>query len=335
MKTFDATAFAFPKTSGSKLVHLIAVVSLASFAMAASAQYPDKPITLVVPSQAGSTVDTMARAVAGAAAAELGQTIVVDNKAGADGQIGCSDVAKAAPDGYRLLFATGGGLVGVPAMRRMPPYDAVKDFTPIAGVSEFSFFMLVHPSFPARDMTEFVNYVKAHPGKVDYATGNMPGWMSMAYLSRAAGLDMVRIAYKGEPTAVVDLLTNRVQAMFATSSSVLPHIKTGQLRALATTLKKRSNLLPDVPTMKEAGQIEMPFGGGWVSVFGPAGVPKDIVDRLSKAFIAAVNRPAVLARMDQFGLVPNPLTPDELGAYVKAQTIVYRDAVRDMQIPVE
>jgi tripartite-type tricarboxylate transporter receptor subunit TctC len=319
----------------SKLVHLLAAVGLAGFAAAASAQqFPNRPITLVVPYQAGGAADAIARSVAEAAAAELGQPIIIDNKAGAEGQIGTLDVAKAPPDGYRLLLGGAGSLVLVPALRKTPPYDAVKDFTPVAGVSEFSFFMYVHPSLPAKNMVEFVNYAKANPGKINYATGNNQGLMSMAYLSRAAGLDMVKVPYKGETAAVADLITNRVQAIFATTSP-LPYVKTGQLRVLATTLTKRSNVLPDVPTMKEAGMKEVPFGGGWVAIFGPAGMPKDVVDRLSKAFIAANNRPEIHAKMDQIGLVPSPLKSDELGAYVKAQTIVYRDTVRDMKMPME
>ena len=334
MKAFSATGFTLAAVSKRKLVRLLGAISLAGFASVASAQYPNRPITLVVPYQAGNSTDAIARAVALAAAAELGQPIIVENKAGAEGQIGCLDVASAPADGYRVLLGGAGSLVMVPALRKTPPYDAVKDFTPIAGVSEYSFFMFVHPGLPAKNMVEFVNYVKANPGKINYGSANNGGFMSMAYLSRVAGLDMVRITYKGETTAATDLLTNRVQAMFGTST-LFPYVKAGQLRVLATTLTKRSNALPDVPTMKEAGQQEVPFGGGWVSIFGPAGMPRNIVDRLSKAFIAANNRPDIHAKMDQFALVPSPLTPDELGAYVKAQVIVYRDAVRDLKMTIE
>lgn len=334
MKAFAATAFSLAKMSRSKLLHLLAALSLAGLAAAASAQFPIKPITLVVPYQAGGSSDGMFRALAAAAAAELGQPVVVENKAGAEGQLGCLDVAKAPPDGYRLVAGGAGSLVLVPALRKSPPYDPVKDFTPIAGAVEFSFFLYVTPELPAKNLAEFVAYVKANPGKINYAIGNNIGLMSMGFLARTAGLDMVKVSYKGEMAAVTDMLTNRVQAMIATSAP-LSYVKAGKLRALATTLTKRSKLLPDVPTMKEAGQQEVPFGGGWVAIFGPAGMPKEIVDRLSKAFIAANNRPDIHAKADQFGLVPSPLTPDQLGAYVKAQVIVYRDTVRDMKMPVE
>ena len=147
-----------------------------------------------------------------------------------------------------------------PALRRTPPYDPVKDFTPIAGAVEFSFFLYVSPELPAKNLAEFVAYVKANPGKINYAIGNNIGFMSMGFLARTAGLDMVKVSYKGEMAAVTDMLTNRVQAMIATSAP-LSYVKAGKLRALATTLTKRSKLLPDVPTMKQAGQQEVPEQG--------------------------------------------------------------------------
>ena len=312
-----------------------AALALASlFATAANAQFPNKPITLIMPYPPGSSTDGLARAVAAAAGVELGQQVVVDNKPGADGLIACLDVAKAPPDGYRILFGTGGSLVAVPAIRKSPPYDAVKDFSPIAGLANFSHFLFVNASLPVTNMAEFISYVKANPGKVNYATGNNISLLTMAYLSRDAGLDMVKIPYKGEPPALIDLLANRVQAMSATALPI-PHAKSGHLRALVTTLPRRINLLPDVPTMQEAGQKDIPFGGGWVAFFGPAGMPGDIVERLSKALIAANKLPAVQARMEQFGLVPSPLSPEELGAHVKAQAIVYADAVRELKLPLE
>jgi tripartite-type tricarboxylate transporter receptor subunit TctC len=314
-----------------KLAALIFTTLLCS---GANAQFPNKPITLVMPYQAGSSTDGLARSVAAGASAELGQPVVVDNKPGADGLIACSDVAKAPPDGYRILFGTGGSLVAVPALRKVPPYDAVKDFTPIAGLADFSHFLFVNASLPVKNMAEFISYVKANPGKVNYGTGNNISLLTMAYLTRDAGLDMVKVPYKGEPAALIDLLANRVQAMSATALPV-PHAKSGALRALVTTLPKRVGMLPDVPTMQEAGLKEIPFGGGWVAFFGPAGMPKDVVDRLSRALIAAQKTPDVQARMDQFFLVPSPLRPEELGAHVRAQAVIYRDAVRELKLPME
>ncbi len=321
-------------TSRPTLARLLAIIGTTGFMTVATAQFPNKPITMVIPYMVGSSSEGIARSVAAAASAELGQPVVVDNKPGADGQIACLDVMKAAPDGYRILLGTGGSLVAVPALRKTPPYDAVKDFTPIAGLADFSHFVFVNTNLPAKNMAEFISYVKANPGKVNYGTGNNISLLTMAYLTRDAGLDMVRIPYKGEPATLIDLLANRVQVMSATALP-FPHVKSGALRALVTTLPKRISTLPDVPTMQESGLKEIPFGGGWVAFFGPAGMPKDVVDRLSRALIAAQKTPDVQARMDQFFLVASPLRPEELGAHVRAQAIVYRDAVRELKMPME
>lgn len=317
-----------------KAVRLLAAATLAGFATLASAQYPNKPITLVVPYQAGGAADGIARAAAEAASKEIGQAIVVDNKAGAEGQIGSQDVKNAPPDGYKILLAGAGSLVQVPALRKVPPYDAVKDFTPIAGTAEFSFFLYVHPSFPAKNLKEFVEYVKANPGKVNYATGNNQGLLSMEYMKQTLGLDMVKVSYKGEGAAMTDLLTNRVQAMFATSLGY-PHVKDGKLRVLATTLTKRSRLMPDVPTMTEGGQQAIPFGGGWVAIVGPAGLPKDITDKLSKAFLAANLKPEVEAKRDAVALAPMQMNAEQLGKHIANDVVLYRNAVRDYKLQQE
>lgn len=307
------------------------VLSGTGLAVMAQSSYPSRPVTLVVPFQAGGGADAVARAVAEAASKELGQAIVVENKPGADAQLGTLDVAKAAPDGYRILLGGAGGLLFVPALRKTPPYDPVKDFTPVAGVSEFSFFLYVNSKMPVKTLAEYVAYVKANPGKVSHATGNNQGIMSMAYLNRDAGMETVQVQYRGEPAAVLDLVSGQVQSMFATTVP-MPHVKTGQLRVLATTLAKRSKVYPDVPTMKEAGQKDLIFGGGWVAVFGPAGLPKDVTDKLGKAFSAAVAKPEVQARMQQLGLEPMPMNSQELADYTKAQAVVYRDAVRELKM---
>lgn len=313
------------------------LAAVASFALAAHlpalAQpgFPSKPVTLVVPFQAGGGADAVARAVAEAATKELGQNIVVENKPGADAQLGTSDVAKAPPDGYRILLGGAGGLLFVPALRKTPPYDPVKDFTPIAGVSEFSFFLYVNAKLPVNTLAEYVAYAKANPGKISYATGNNQSIMSMAYLNRDAGIDAVQVQYRGEPAAVLDLVSGQVQSSFATTVP-MPHVKTGSLKVLATTLSRRSKVFPDIPTMSEAGQKDLAFGGGWVAVFGPAGMPKDVVDKLGKAFTAAVGRPEVQAKMQQLGLEPMPMNSQQLGEYTKAQAVVYRDAVRELKL---
>lgn len=294
--------------------------------------FPTRPVTLVSPFLAGNTSDTIARAIAEVASKELGQPIIVEPKPGAEALIGIMDVNKAPADGYRVLWAGGGSLMGIPAMRKNPPFDPVTGFTPIAGSVDFSFFLYVNPSFPAKTMKEFIAYVKANPGKVDYATGNLQGRMIMSDVARKHGLNMTQVQYKGELGAAADLLTNRVQAMFATSS-VMNFVKEGKLRVLATTLPARSPLLPDVPSMREEGVAGGEFGGGWLGIFGPAGLPKPVTARLNKAFVAAFNDPTVQTRMRDAGLVYTPVTtPEALARFVKDERETYRRTAIDLDM---
>lgn len=312
---------------------LIAATCLSVISIAAAAQdFPTRTITLVSPYQAGGSADGIARAIAEAAAKDLGQPVVVEAKPGAEGLIGAGDVQKAKPDGYRLLWGGAGSLMVPPALRKNPPFDPVTAFTPVAASVDFSFFLYVHPSFPAKTMKEFIAYVKANPGKVSYATGNNQGLLTMADLEKKYGLDMVRVQYKGEVGASTDLLTNRVQAMWATTS-VLNFAKEGKLRVLSTTLAKRSELLPEVPTLREEGIDGAEFGGGWLGIFGPAGMPAPVVQRLNTAFVKAFNSPDVKAKMRTIGLVYTPYTTaPELAKYVMNQRDMYRKLAADLNM---
>ena len=315
---------------------LIAGLCLAAAALVAGAQtFPNKPITLVSPYLAGGSADGIARAIAEAAGRELGQAVVVEAKPGAEGLVGALDVAKAAPDGYRVLWGGAGSMMIVPALRKTPPFDPVTAFTPIAASVDFSFFLYVHPDFPAKTMKEFIDYARANPGKVAYATGNNQGLLTMADIALKHNLDLVKVQYKGEVAAAADLLTNRVQAMFGTTS-VLNFAREGKLRILVTTLPKRSPLLPDVPTMKEAGVPEVEFGGGWLGIYGPPGMGKPVVERLNKAFVAAFNHVDVQTKMQNAGLVYTPyLSVEELAKFTRDQRDLYRKTVKELSIPLE
>ncbi len=311
----------------------IAGLGLSMVAMAAGAQtastFPNRPITLVSPFLPGSA-DGMARMLAEIASKELGQPVIVEPKPGAEALIGMMDVLKAPNDGYRLLWAGGGSLMGVPAMRRNPPFDPVADFTPIAASVDFSFFMYVNPSFPAKTMKEFIAYAKANPGKVAYATGNVQGRMSMADIAKKHGLDMLQVQYKGEAAAATDLMTNRVQAMFGTTS-LLPLAKDGKLRILSTSLPKRSPLMPEIPTMREEGIAGAEFSGGWLGVSGPAGMQKAVVERLNKAFVFALNHPDTQKKMFDSGLIYTPHdTHEELVKFMKYERDLYRKTALDL-----
>ena len=291
------------------------------------AQYPNKPIRVVVPFPAGSSTDIVTRVLAASVSQAMGQQLVVDNKAGADGAIAAADVAKAAPDGYTLLMATNSPMSAVPALKKSPPYDPVNDFTPITDIGRYTFFILVHPSVPAKTLGELIEYARANPGKLNYATGNTTGIVSSAYFASLAGIQLVHVPYKGEPQAVTDLVAGRVQLMFCSSGTSLAHIRDGRLRPLVTTLAKRSQLLPEVPTIAEAGMPQFSITS-WAGLFGPARMPREVVERLNKEFVAAMGRADVQAAMEKQAFALSPSSPGELAAFVKEQMESYRRILR-------
>lgn len=309
------------------LSRLIAALALFGMVAAASAQsFPSKPIRIIVPFPAGSATDTITRILAGSVSQAVGQPVIVDNKAGADGAIAGSEVAKAAPDGYTLLMATNSPMSVVPVMRKDPPYDPVRDFTPITDVGRYTFFIVVHPSIPAKTLKELIAYAKTNPNRINYATGNTTGIVSTALFQSLAGIRMVHVPYKGEPQAMTDMLANRVQLIFASSTTSVPHIRDGKLRAIVTTLPKRSSILPDIPTIAEAGMPEFSIVS-WAALFGPAGMPREVTARLNKEFVAAMGRPDVQAAMEKQAFALSPSTPERLGAYVKEQLEAYRKVI--------
>ena len=290
-------------------------------------QYPNKPIRVIVPFPGGSATDTITRILANSVSQSIGQPLVVENKAGADGAIAGAEVAKAAPDGYTLLMATNSPLAAVPAMKKAPPYDPVADFTPITDVGRYTFFLYVHPSVPAKTFAELIAYAKANPGKLNYATGNTTGIVSFAQIDSLAGIDMVHVPYKGEPAGIADLVAGRVQLMLATPTTGLAHVKDGRLKAMVTTLSKRSALLPEVPTIAEAGMPQFSITS-WAALFGPARMPKDVVERLNREFTSAMGKADVQAAMDKQAFELKPSTPEQLAQFVKEQLESYRRILR-------
>jgi tripartite-type tricarboxylate transporter receptor subunit TctC len=259
--------------------------------------------------------------------ASVGQAVLVDNKAGADGAIAGAEVARAAPDGYTLLMATNSPMSAVPTMRKQPPYDPVNDFTPITDIGRYTFFIVAHPSLPANTVSELVQYAKANPGKLNYATGNTTGILSFAQLAALTGMDIVHVPYKGEPQALTDLIAGRVHMMVAAAGVVVPHVKDGRLKALATTLPSRSPALPSVPHIAEAGVPKFSLTS-WAAVFGPAKMPRDAVDRMNKEFIAAMSKPEVKSAMEKAAFAIAGSTPERLGAMVKEQLEGYRAVLK-------
>jgi len=273
-----------------RLAAALAVLALA--AQGAAAQYPNKPIRLIVPFPPSGAADLAARVVAGPLAQELGQPIIIDNKGGADGAIAGDALVKSAPDGYTLLFGTNTGMLAAPTLRRVPPYDPIADFTPISLVGRFGFFLFVHSSVPAKNMQELLAYVRANPGKLNYGTGNSTSIIATAQLIQQQKLDMVHVPYKGDAGVTTDLVAGRLDMMFATPGTALPHAKEGRLRVLATLLPARSALIPDAPTMTEAGLTGLTITP-WAALFGPAKLPRDVVERLARASQSVLARPEV------------------------------------------
>ena len=288
----------------------------------------------MVPFPAGSATDTISRILGNSVSQAIGQPTVVENKAGADGAIAAAEVAKSPPDGYTLLMATNSPMSAVPAMKKNPPYDPVADFTPITDVGRYTFFIVVHPSVPAKTLAELIAYARANPGKLNYATGNTTGIVSSAYFASQAQIQLVHVPYKGEPQAMTDLVAGRVQLMFASSSTSVPQVREGKLRALVTTLSRRSALLPDVPTIAEAGMPQFSVTS-WAGLFGPAKMAREVTERLNREFVAAMGRQEVQAAMERQAFSLSPSSPEQLAGFVKEQMESYRRILRSAGVEPE
>ena len=315
---------------------MLATVALAGgVAHDASAQnYPSRPIRVVVPFPPGGTADVVARILAQPLGQALGQALVVDNRAGADGAVAALLVMNALPDGHTLFLASNSPMSAVPTMHRKPPYDPRTDFTAITLIGKFTFFMFVNSAVPAKTLTEFIDYARANPGKLNYGSGNTTAIVSMAQLSLLAKLDMTHVPYKGDAPTTADLIAGRVQSAFMTPVPAFALAKEGKLRILATLLTKRSALAPDVPTMAEAGMPGVSVAP-WLGLFAPAKLPKDITTRLSREFNAALRRPEVMEQLARQGFEAQGSTPEELAAHVRDQIDAWARVVRDAKIPVE
>jgi tripartite-type tricarboxylate transporter receptor subunit TctC len=305
----------------------------ALLATAALAQYPVKPIRIVAPFPPGGALDVVGRIIAVPMSQALGQPVVVENRPGADGAIAADLVAKSAPDGYTLFLVSYTVLSALPNIRKSLPFDPIGDFTPISSVGKLSFFLAVHPSLPANKAEEFIRYARANPGKLNYGSANATSMLGPALLASFANLDMLAVPYKGEALALNDLLSGRLQLMFI-SGTLVPHVKDGKLRALATTLDSRSPLLPEVPTMVEAGLPPFPINP-WIALVAPAKTPKDIVERLSRETNLALRRPEVRTQLDNQAFEGAGSTSEEMGAVMRQQLEAWRRTISELRIKID
>ena len=296
--------------------------------------YPGRAVKIINPFPPGSPVDVVARLVAQKLGEAWNQPVVVDSKPGAGGTMGAELVARAPADGYTLLVTSASTHVIAPALRKTMPYDAMKDFTPIALIAHGPTVVVVHPSVPVRTLAEFVQYAKANPGKVAYASsgsGTILHLTGELFASRT-GTELLHVPYKGAVPASTDLLGGQVQAMFDSISNAAPQVKAGKLRALAVLTPTRSSLMPDVPTAIEAGFPGLDFPA-WIGLFAPANVPRDVVTQTLKALNAAMAQPETRERLVQAGLVPAMVLEADFARTIVANQKVVADLVRQANIP--
>ena len=319
-----------------KLLATVLLCAAALFGTAAQAQnYPGKPIRLVVPFPAGGATDIFARAVSQKLGEKLGTTIVVDNKPGAGGIIGSDIAAKAAPDGYVLLLATSSTHAIGPSFGGKLPYDAVADFTPISHVGNAPSIMLVPNTSPAKTGKEWVDYARKNPGRLNYASSGNGTVVHLGteYFKAQAGVYMVHIPYRGTALAIPDLVSGKLDVLFDSLPSGLPHVKEGRLRALGITSAKRSALLPDLPAIAET--VPGYETVTWFGLYGPKGLPADVVNRLSTGINQALQDADVKERLARLGIEPVGGTPQQFAAMASADRAKWKTIITDRKITAE
>ncbi|AZG06541.1 tripartite tricarboxylate transporter substrate binding protein [Pigmentiphaga sp. H8] len=314
-----------------------AALALAACALPAAAQapasYPERPVHIVVPFPPGGIVDNVTRNLGARLSAALGQTFIVENKAGAGGSIGAAHVAKAAPDGYTLLAAFDTHAVN-PLLYKLS-FDSDKDLAPVALIGTSPLILVVHPSVPARTVPELVALAKARPDALNYAsTGAGSSNQLTAELFKAtAGVEMNHVPYKGGAPAITDVLGGRVQVMFVSASSVLAHIKAGKMRALAVTTRERIPALPDVPSIS---QFYPDFEArSWIGLLAPAGTPAAIVSRLNTEVYRALRTPEMQTFFDAQAIQPGSGSPEQFGAFLRNETKKWGEIIKKQNIRVE
>ena len=303
-------------------------------ASAALAQpYPNRSVRMLVPFPPGSGSDVAARSIAQQLSATLGQAFVVENKPGAGGSIAAMEVVRAAPDGYTLLVGSSSSLAANVALLKNMPYDPAKDLAAVAGVADSVTALIVKSGFPAKTLQEFIAHAKQNSGKLNAGYGSSSTQISLAQLSKLAGLEVVAVPYKGTPLAVNDLLGGTLDFTFADLGSVLAHVKAGTLRGIALTTPRRSALVdwpPIADTLPAYDDIT-----GWIAVVGPAALPREVADKLGAAITQALQHADVKARLTLFGLAPMPKSPEQLKAFIAAEIPKWARLAREANIQPE
>ncbi len=313
----------------------IAVAALALIALAATAAaetYPSRPVKVIVPTPPGGPVDVMARLLANALPAELGQSVVIENKPGAGNIIGSKIAAEAPPDGYTLHVSSVSGLILSPLIHKNPGYSA-ESFAPIALVTETPQLLVVSPNVPFRDVRELITYAKEHPGKLNYSSGGIGTFPNLAaeLFKKLTGAHIVHVPYKGGGLALNAVMAGEADMEFDTLGTSLPLVRAGKLRALAISGKRRTPELPDVPTMQELGFPEL-ITGAWTAFVAPKGTPAEIIARLNAATNEALHSDAMQGTLRKLGSQAVGGTPQDLANYISAETAKWKPVLADLHI---
>jgi tripartite-type tricarboxylate transporter receptor subunit TctC len=322
-----------------RLIHTIGVLLVGCFAAFAHAQtlsFPDRPVTIVVPFPPGGGTDAGARLIAQKLSTRWGQSVIIDNKAGAAGMVGSELVSRAKPDGYTLLIGNIGTFSINPSLYKKMPYDPDKAFAPISMIAELPFFMLVTPSMKANNIKEFIAFAKANPGAVTYASSGSGSGPHLAgeMFEKATGLDMMHVPYKGGGPAAADVMAGHVNMYFSTVLESIGSVKAGKLKALATSSLTRSPAMPELPTIAESG-IPGFDAASWIGIVAPAGTPPALVDKISADIKAVVLEQDTKQTLIQQGATPMPLTPTAFKARIESDRQRYAKVIKEGNVQVD
>jgi len=314
-----------------RVAAMVSATAMASSALAQGSAYPNRAITLVLPFAAGSGTDTTTRLIGKELGTALGANIVIDNKAGANGSIAASYVARAPADGYTLFVTTNTTHSANPYLLKTMSYDPIKDFTPIARTGDLPFMLVINPEIPANSVAELIALAKKEPGKYSYASGSSSAIVSGATFANLAKIDLLHVPYKSSPPALTDVIAGRVSMMFVDVPTGLPHVNGKVLKALAVTTKYRSKLLPELPTMDEAGVKGFDITS-WQGYLGPANMPKDIVLRLNSEIRKIIDNPQIKKDLADRGMEAFSGPPEEFDAFLKDQLVVWEKLISNAGI---
>ena len=313
----------------------LAALGLALAGVPALAQnYPSRPIKFIVPFAAGSATDALARIVGEHASRTLGQTVVIENVAGASGVLAAQNVARAQPDGYTVLITTNTTHGANQSLLKNVPYDAVTSFEPVTKLGTITLALITNPSVPAKNVQELIAYAKANPGKLTFGSGSSSSRIAGEMLKSLGGIDMTHVPYRSNPQAITDILGGQISVVFADISTTLPQVKAGKVNGLAVSTAKRSPLAPDLPTMVEAGVPGYDLAA-WFAAFVPAKTPKPVIDKLREALVAAVSDKATQEKLLTAGIEPEASTPEELKTFVQSEIKKWADVVKTAGIQPE